>query len=234
MTRVVKEYDIRKNEILDTAQKLFYTVGYDNTTVNAIIDDAGIAKGTFYHYFESKLDLLDNLVNRVIIQIEESIKPVLEKRSSAVEKLRELIRNVGAVKMDNRDILLQVIKVLYRDTNLITRHKMYMKSIEIMGPVYSKIIRQGVSEGVFNTQFPEDAGELILRLGSGMGDVFCELLLELDERPEKMEILWRKLRLYENTIERVLGVEEGLLKLFDREQVEKFLGQKTGYNGGKG
>jgi hypothetical protein len=130
--------------------------------------------------------------------------------------------------MDNRDILLQVITVLYRDANLITRHKMYRKNIEIMGPVYTEIIRQGVSEGVFNTPFPEDAGELILRLGSSMGDVFCELLLDFDERPENMEILWRKLRLYENSIERILGVKEGRLKLYHREQVVKFLGQKTG------
>jgi AcrR family transcriptional regulator len=228
MTRIVKDYDVRKNEILDTAQKLFYTAGYDDTTVNAIIEDAGIAKGTFYHYFESKLDLLDRLVERIILQIEESIKPILDRESSAVDKLRQLIRTVGAVKLDNREILIQVIKVLYRDSNLITRHKMYVKNIEKMRPVYTEIIKQGVLEGVFNTPSPEDAGEMILLIGSGMGDVFSMLLLEMDEKPENREIIWKKMFMYENTIERILGVEEGTLKLFSRQQVEKFLNQKTG------
>ncbi len=226
MTRVVKEYAIRKNEILDSAQKLFYTTGYDHTTVNAIISDAGIAKGTFYHYFKSKLDLLDNLVDRIIQKIEETVKPIVESGNGAVEKLRDLIRTVGAVKIENREILLQVIKVMYRDANLITRHKMYMKNIEKMGPVYLDIIMQGVREGVFNTPFPEDAGELILHLGSSMGDVFSRLLLEIDEKPENRDMIWKKLRLYENTIERILGVPEGSLKLYDRDRVAEFLDQK--------
>jgi AcrR family transcriptional regulator len=226
MTRIVKEYDIRKNEILDAAQKLFYTIGYDHTTVNAINEDAGIAKGTFYHYFKSKLDLLDNLVDRIILKIEETIKPIVDSGNGAIDKFRNLIHNVGAVKIDNKEILLQVIKVLYRDVNLITRHKIYMKNIERLGPVYSDIIRQGVQEGVFNTPFPEDAGELILQLGSSMGDVISRLLLEIDEKPENRGILWKKIRLYENTIERILGVQEGLLKLFDKDQVAAFLDKK--------
>ena len=143
-----------------------------------------------------------------------------------MEKLRDLIRTVGAVKIENREILLQVIKVMYRDANLITRHKMYMKNIEKMGPVYLDIIMQGVREGVFNTPFPEDAGELILHLGSSMGDVFSRLLLEIDEKPENRDMIWKKLRLYENTIERILGVPEGSLKLYDRDRVAEFLDQK--------
>jgi hypothetical protein len=101
-----------------------------------------------------------------------------------------------------------------------------MKNIERLGPVYSDIIRQGVQEGVFNTPFPEDAGELILQLGSSMGDVISRLLLEIDEKPENRDILWKKIRLYENTIERILGVQEGLLKLFDKDQVAAFLDKK--------
>ena len=231
MARIVKEYAVRKNEILDTARKLFYTIGYDLTTVNAIIDEAGIAKGTFYYYFKSKLDLLDSLVDRIFRRIIESVKPLVERESGAMEKLRNLIHTVGEIKIENREILLQVIKVLYRDENLITRHKMYMKNLEKLGPIYSDIIRQGVREGAFNTPFPEDAGELILQLGTSMGDVFSRLLLGVDEKPENRDIIWKKIRLYENTIERILGVQEGSLKLFNRDQVVEFLNQKPGIDG---
>ena len=55
MARTVKEPDVRRNEILDVAQQFFYTKGYEQTSVHDIIDQIGIAKGTFYHYFGSKV-----------------------------------------------------------------------------------------------------------------------------------------------------------------------------------
>jgi AcrR family transcriptional regulator len=62
MTRTVKEPDIRRAELLDAAQKLFYAKGYEKTPVQDNIDRVGVAKGTFYHYFGSKVELLDELV----------------------------------------------------------------------------------------------------------------------------------------------------------------------------
>ena len=71
MARIVKAHDVRKKEILDTAYALIYSVGYEQTTIEAIIGEMGIAKGTFYHYFKSKLDLLDSLVERMTYRIKE-------------------------------------------------------------------------------------------------------------------------------------------------------------------
>ena len=69
MARTVKEPDIRRNEILDVAQQFFYTKGYEQTSVQDIIDQVGIAKGTFYHYFGSKVELLDELIERMTDQV---------------------------------------------------------------------------------------------------------------------------------------------------------------------
>lgn len=54
---------MRRSEILDVAQRLFYLKGYDQTSVQDIITEIGIAKGTFYHYFNSKLELLDAIID---------------------------------------------------------------------------------------------------------------------------------------------------------------------------
>ena len=67
--RVVKEYDERKNEIIDTAAFLFMEKGYDRCSVNDILNKIGIAKGTFYHYFKSKEDVLDAAVDKMSEQI---------------------------------------------------------------------------------------------------------------------------------------------------------------------
>ena len=55
----MKKGDARREQILRTAEKLFYANGYEQTSVQDILDEIGISKGGFYHHFESKLDLLD-------------------------------------------------------------------------------------------------------------------------------------------------------------------------------
>jgi len=220
--RVVKEYTVRKNEILDTARKLFYSTGYDRTTVDAIINEAGIAKGTFYYYFKSKLDLLDSLVDRMVYQMMTAVRPIIEAETDSIEKLRGLFNTIGTIKLKNMELVFQVANVLYRDENLITRYKMNIKFLEKFGSLFSRIVRQGVREGTFNTPFPDDAGELIIQLGTCMGENISRLLLELDKKPSSRKILEAKIKMYENTIERIVGAEEGSLKLFDTNMLNTF------------
>jgi AcrR family transcriptional regulator len=61
--RVIKEPEERRNEILDTAETLFFTKGYGKTTVNDILQAIGIAKGTFYYYFKSKEEVMDAVLS---------------------------------------------------------------------------------------------------------------------------------------------------------------------------
>lgn len=74
--RIVKEHEERKNEILDTAEILFEEKGYDKCSVNDILNRIGIAKGTFYHYFKSKEELLDALIERISAQMIRRAKVV--------------------------------------------------------------------------------------------------------------------------------------------------------------
>ena len=68
MARIVKEqaYAEKRNEILDVAQRLVYTKGYEQMTIQDILDDLQISKGAFYHYFDSKQALLEALIERML------------------------------------------------------------------------------------------------------------------------------------------------------------------------
>jgi AcrR family transcriptional regulator len=223
MARVVKEHEVRKNEILDTAYALIYRVGYEQTTIEAIIGEMGIAKGTFYYYFKSKLDLLDSLVERMTDRIVEKSWAAIESNENALQKFRDLFEIGGAVKLEHREMLMPALKYLFSDENLIARHRTMKKAIEKLAPVYAAIIRQGVSEGVFDTPYPDDVVELILGMGYAFGELTAKLMFELDKKPGNIEILERKLRMYEHTMERILGAEEGSLKLYDWRLIERFV-----------
>ena len=54
MVRTIKEPSERRNDILDAARRLIYTKGYEQMTIQDILDELGISKGAFYHYFDSK------------------------------------------------------------------------------------------------------------------------------------------------------------------------------------
>ena len=55
----LKKGDARRGELLAAAEKLFYTKGYENTSVQDILDAVGFSKGGFYHHFDSKLAVLE-------------------------------------------------------------------------------------------------------------------------------------------------------------------------------
>ena len=84
MVRITKEYDERLTEFLETAQQLFFQKGYEKTSVNDIIKKIGVAKGTFYHYFKSKKDLLDKIVKGYVVKTLLKVKGEIEENEFVI------------------------------------------------------------------------------------------------------------------------------------------------------
>ena len=74
--RVVKEAEERRNEILDVAEKLFGTKGFDQTSTNDILNEIGIARGTLYYHFKSKEEILDAMIERIDKQLVAKAKMI--------------------------------------------------------------------------------------------------------------------------------------------------------------
>ena len=66
MVRTVKKPEIRRQEIIQAAHKIFSTKGYEKTTMKDVMDELEIAKGTIYHYFKSKEDLFEAVVDQTV------------------------------------------------------------------------------------------------------------------------------------------------------------------------
>jgi len=224
MSRIVKKPEVRKNEILDAARKFFFQKGYEQTTIQDIIDELDIAKGTFYYYFTSKSDLLDKLVDRTTTEISDLLKPILRMDMKAIEKFNKVFQTATIVKMQKVDVLLVMLKVMFKDENTIIRVKMYRRMIEKSKSLYSLIIKQGIKEGVFNTQFPDDAAELLMQIGTGLNETICRLLIQQNEDPEYIiKMLTSKIKLYQDAMERILGAPQGSLQVYIPEDYEKMV-----------
>ena len=224
MARITKEYHVRKNELLDVAQELFFTKGYKQTSIESIIKKIGVAKGTFYYYFKSKEDLMDKLVKRMTNQILSEIKKITEKTDlNALAKLNRAYITTRNVKLENIDLVKLYLKVLYKDENIILRHKIYMSNVDLLVPEFAKIISQGVKEKIFNTPFPHKAAKLIFEVAQTLGDSTAKLFLEMDENPEVVEKIKKEVELYEDAIERIIGAKKGSINIVNRSALKNLL-----------
>ncbi|MBM4625244.1 TetR family transcriptional regulator, partial [Micrococcus sp. JV4] len=90
--RTVKHPEERKNDILNAAEKLFSTKGYQQTTIIDILKAVGIAKGTFYYYFTSKEEVMDAIIDRIIkADIIEAKRIAADPDISVVDQLFRII-----------------------------------------------------------------------------------------------------------------------------------------------
>jgi hypothetical protein len=129
----------------------------------------------------------------------------------------------GQYKMDNKELMITFMRVLYRDDNTILRYKMFDRVTKRTSPILTKVIEQGVFEGVFDTPSAEEAGEFILRVGRSINEVVVKQLLDLTEKPEKKDLLKNKLLFYQHSMERILGAPQGSINLLDKGMIETFL-----------
>ncbi|MFA6373381.1 MAG: TetR/AcrR family transcriptional regulator, partial [Methanothrix sp.] len=70
MSRIVKEPEERRKELIDTAGRLFVAQGYDQTSISDITKEVNVSQGAFYYYFDSKEDVLVAVMEKQIALME--------------------------------------------------------------------------------------------------------------------------------------------------------------------
>src|SRR5580765_1795761 len=107
MARAIKEdeYAAKRNQILDMVQRLIYTKGYEQMTIQDVLDGLQMSKGAFYHYFRSKPALLEAMVERMVDQIEGALRPVVDDPDlPALEKLRQFFARGSSWKVERKAV----------------------------------------------------------------------------------------------------------------------------------
>lgn len=162
MYKPVKEKKIeRRDEFVKVAQKMFFEIGYDNTTVNAIVDELNVGKGTFYYHFDSKDDIL--------VAVLEKFGAVMETRLSEIFKSSQLPvkqRMRAALKaiFDHFNDNIGMWYYVYHENNIMLHDRLLKMSCERFTPPLADIISEGVEKNKFNTLYPSETALSILVL----------------------------------------------------------------------
>ncbi len=165
-------------------------------------------------YFVSKEDLLNACVEVKTIAFVEQIKPILEKTElSAVERLNRFMGLSAGWKAANIDLVIEVVKVLYRAENATLLQKMNQRTIELISPLLAAIIEQGEAEGSFDVAHPKDTAEMILHLSNIYREMNARALLDIRQNPSVVTTIKRRIDAYLEAVTRVLGAPVGAINI---------------------
>ena len=91
-SRKEREHERKRDEILDAAEKLFFSQGYEQTTIQDIASAAEFAKGTIYLYFSAKAEIYLAIINRSLDIAYEMLTKSIDSTATGGEQLREAFR----------------------------------------------------------------------------------------------------------------------------------------------
>lgn len=159
----------RVRQIHQAALTCFGRKGYHRATMDDIVAESGLSKGTLYWYFPSKKDLFLSLFEEIMDQFAQGWSSVvIDRQEGALEKLRTSIsffRLEMAEMSPLLEILLEAWSLLRHDQEIERRvREFYRPYTEIM----EGIIREGVSEGVFTVENPKETALVIITLFDGI------------------------------------------------------------------
>ncbi len=198
MTRIVKSAEERRLEIILTSEKLFRENGYRKTSVDAIIKEMGVAKGTFYYYFKSKEEVLEAIVDHTLDQIMGMAEQVVDEPSMDALTKMQLLLSGSHIGGGNAQ---EVAEHLHLPENRELHEVSNVQVVIKLSPIFAKIIEQGNAEGVFNAKYPLATAQFLL---TGFQFLLDGGLFEFSEA----EVLERRLAMQE-IIEKSLGAKSG-------------------------
>ena len=207
--RTVKEAEERKNEILDVAERLFGTKGFDNTSTSDILNEVGIARGTLYYHFKSKEDILDAMIDRMTGRLVEKAAALLAKKEIPV--LTRLTMMMTALNV-NGSLGQEIMEQVHKPQNALMHQKMQERLLAGVNPLVTALIREGIAQGICKTEYPAEVAEMTLLYSNTAFDTLAEHGKEERER---------KINAFIYNLERLLGMERGsmeavILPIFER------------------
>lgn len=214
-----QEHAAKRQKILAAAQRFIYSKGFERLTIQELVSELGISKGAFFHYFSSKSDLLEALIDQMTAEILHHLNTIVEDPTlNAQQKLEKYFHSALRWKTERREFLIAILRAWYLDENAVVRQKAFSKGIEQLAPILAQLIEQGNREGCWKVSHPEMVATMSIYLLQGLSDTLAQQLLS---PAPALEIAWldSTLQVYEDAMQRLLDMRHGALMLLNRDDL---------------
>lgn len=210
--RIVKEAEERRNEILDVAERLFVTKGFDNTSTNDILSEIGIARGTLYYHFKSKTDILDAIIERIGNQLIGKATEIYHQKDIPI--LERFSVMILALSVDG-NLGQEVMEQVHKPQNALLHQKMQERLFTGIIPLITGLIEEGIEQGICHTDYPQEVAEMTFLYSLTAFDTLSNLGKEEKER---------KVIAFISNVEILLGMKHGSMQavffaIFEKKSV---------------
>ena len=201
----MKKGEKRKKELLKIAYDMFLAQGYENTSVDEIIERAQIAKGTYYYHFQSKERMLEEVIDMMIDSEAKMAEQIITMDIPVPQKIVMMITSMKPTEAE------QPIKnALFQPENVLMHHKVRKKLITIITPLLSEVISEGVNEGIFECDNISERVKMLLIIS--------------DSTFNEGTFTEKDIIVFINMTEKLLGAENGTMSfiydLIDKSDME--------------
>ena len=206
----------RRQELIAAAQHLFYENGYENTTVNDIINAVGVSKGAFYHHFDSKTAVLEAIVAHMMDQAVADLHEIIaDETLSAISKWQKVVQLSNSWKLEKNAEIIEVWRLLRAEENILLHYKLRSEWQKVSAPEIATIIHQGVAEGVFNVEYIPETAAILLTVTSSFNDEVGEVIANPGKFDDPAALALKKYAAMQSVVERLLGAQTGSMPFID-------------------
>ena len=216
----MKKGELRKEAIVRTAEKLFFEKGYEETSIQDILDALSISKGGFYHYFESKISLLEEISRqKSAANIERVRMELFSGKLTSVQKANLILSSIFPFGRESAEYNALTFKVSYIDGDVHFRDRTRQFVSDELCPLMDETVYAGIADDSFFVRYPSHIGRLLLMLAYDACDEACRLLSMDADNPDILINMMDILYAYREAVEIMLGCTHGSIQLFDVEQI---------------
>ena len=213
----MKKGDLRKQEILETAEGLFCRNGYENTSIQNILDLLNISKGSFYHHYASKESLLEGICRNRAEQIYTAVSHSLQEEATAAVNLDILLSGIIPFREEKLSFLLMLLPVFQLPEGRIVRMSYCDELLRQFKPAVINELEKGRFSGELVCHIPDITADLILSMINRLWTQICDLIIESEKNAGSIDLaqFLQYAECYRIMIERMLTLPYGTIKLID-------------------
>lgn len=223
----MKKGDLKKAELIQTAEQLFCRNGYEQTSVQDILDILQTSKGSFYHHFPSKEALLEAMCRQRAEALAQDVKKSLGTGGSFQNRLNLCLEGMIPLSGERITFLLMILPVFDLPEGWSVKHAYQTALAGAFHPILSAILEKGHREGDCFCPHTDAAAKVVLLLLNDLWGEVCERIIQAEKAGETLD-LGQSLEYLDQirlSMEKIITVPYGSIRLLNLSDLKMLADQ---------